>query len=195
MHISRLSSALHLFKHIALIVLSMQVVWCSSCKRTDEDGNPRFKCDNAEPFTAKEAKFGFIFIDIDDPEVYHLASWEYPCFRDSILMLKENGDTVTDFSLDNGDGRVSFRVIEFSEDHTDAFINEQVREFYLYVNYRHVDTFRFEYKFLETDCNYVVFDYARVFYNDALIIDREEETRFGAPGIYIDRLRYNPCPN
>ena len=182
-----------LLKTALVLLLVGSLFLLPSCKRTDEDGNPRFKCDNAEPDTAKESYFGFLLIDAQNSEILPLGNWEYPCFRDSIRIYKASGEPAADFSIGNS-GRISFRVISFTEDHTDAFINEQVREFYLYVNYRHVDTIRFEYKFLETDCNYTVFDYARVFYNDALIIDREEETRFGAPGIYIDSLRYNPCP-
>ena len=165
-----------------------------SCNRTDEDGNPRFKCDKSEPDTADEAWFSFLFVDAADNEVLPLSAWYYPCHRDSVMVYKENGEPAVNFSMNNS-GRVGFSVIEFSEDHTNTFINEQQREFYLYVNYRHIDTFRFEYKFLETDCNYVVFDYARVYYNDALIIDHEKKTRFGGPEIFIDSLRYNPCPN
>ena len=166
----------------------------ASCNKVDDEGNPVYQCDDGDFGSATNSGLGFLFRDPEDPERLPLDLIDYPCFRDSISVFTENGEPAADFVLTNG-GRVGFQVIASEEDHTDAYINDQIKEFYFYVNYRHVDTFRFEYMFLETDCNYVVFDYARVYYNSELIIDKQHDTRFGNPAIFIDSLRYNPCPN
>ena len=174
--------------------LLLSLLTFASCNKVDDEGNPVYQCDNNEFGSATHSGFSFTFRDRDDPDKFPLDLIDYPCDRDSITVYKENGEQAENITFNNT-GQLGFRVISRDEDHTDMFINEQVREFYAYINYRHVDTLRFEFKFLETDCNYVVFDYARVYYNGDQIIDRELTTRFAAPSIYIDSLRYNRCPN
>ena len=165
----------------------------SSCNKVDDEGNPVYKCDNNEFGTANSAGFSFRLKDSDNPEIYLLDIIDYPCDRDSIKVFKESGEEAANIFF-RTDGRIGWKVIAFEEDHTDAFLNEQVREFYAYINYRHVDTFRFEYKFLEAECNYTVFDYARVLYNGRMLYEIDDETTLGGPDIQIDSLRYNRCP-
>ena len=166
----------------------------ASCNKVDDEGNPVYQCDNDEFGSATHTGFSPLFVDANNPDRLPLDIVEYPCFRDSVTVFKENGETAENIVFNNS-GQIGFQVISRDEDHTDMFINEQVREFYAYINYQHVDTFRFEFMFLETDCNYVVFDYARIFLNNNLLYVIEEETYLGAPDVYINSLRYNPCPN
>lgn len=194
-----MNKSLHQQLTTILLGLSLSALFClAACNGTDDD----FDCDRRNTdLTAEEAVFGFRYessvLDtnsIPPVPISPLEGFQYPCFRDSVVVLKEDGSIAAGSNLSLG-GSVRFRVTTFDEDHSDAFINEQVRTFYLYVNHLEIDTFRFEYKMLRTDCGYTPFEYASVYWNGEFLYQVTNQPTLGGPALSKESLAFNPCPD
>ena len=196
---SFMNKSLHQQLTTLLLGLLLPALFClTACNGTDDD----FNCDRRNmDDTAEDAAFSFRY-ENSEPDTFSMTGGfrspldglNYPCFRDSVVILKEDSTAAVGFSLSTG-GRVRFRVTTLDEDHSDAFVNEQVRTFYLYVNHLEIDTFRFEYKMLRTDCGYTPFEYVRGYLNDDFLFEVNDQPRIGGTAISKEELSYNPCPD
>jgi len=133
----------------------------------------------------------FIVPNTNDQENL-LGIIEYPCQRDSIKVFQEDGETAIDFSLGNN-GSIFFKVNTFQQDHSRAFVEEVIKRFQLYINYREVHDIEFRYMISETNCNHDVFTYIETWFDGELFRREEDVPDINSVIIEQTSLGFNPC--
>ena len=140
---------------------------------------------------------GFVFFGIYEPgevdNINILDIVRYPCGRDSVKVYDEDGEIPELFEFESG-GNIAFRATQDDQIHQRAFSQEVSRRFQLYINYREVHWIELRYKVREVKCNYDVFEYIEVYFDDALY--QRIEDFIEIPRIVIEQnsLDFNPCP-
>ena len=123
---------------------------------------------------------------------YLLDILRYPCDRDSVAVFRENGEKVDEFYFES-DGVIAFRVNIFDMDHSEAFRQEVSKSFTLYINYLETHQITTKYKMRETGCNYDVFEFVEVFFDNELQARAEDALEIPDILIEKDSLNYNRC--
>ena len=152
--------------------------------------------DNSDCFDRPEAPesavFDLVYIvpnTLDQRRYLDLLN--YPCFRDSIMVYQENGQPALDFSLSQN-GRISFTVNTFQQDHSAAFRTEVRKRFQLYINYREIHYIEFRYMMYDTGCSQSNFTYIETYYNNVLMVRDENYPEIR--GLIFDETPvWSPC--
>ena len=127
-------------------------------------------------------------------EVIFLDVLRYPCDRDSVKVFSEDGELVDEYEF-RADGRIAFRATNDDSIHALARTQEVSRLFQLYINYQEVHWIELRYRLRDVKCDYDVFDYIEIYYDDSLYSRSIDRIRIPSILIEQDFLGYNRCGN
>lgn len=177
----------HYFYALAFLGLFL-ILLQASCN--PDDYGP---CDR-DPTSTPDRGFVFFSMVLPDTneEINLLDVLRYPCDRDSVKVYDENGDVPGLYEFDLA-GRIAFRATYDDQIHRLAFEQEVSRQFQLYINHQEIHWIELRYRLREVKCEYDVFQYIEVYYDNELFIRSEDLIRIPPILIERDSLAYSRC--